>query len=86
MDIPDFTDIGSQSVWCGRTRLGVLKRGGQLTPTLPPGTYWLGTNKKQRLIALDLEEGNAAYVRAFTAAGSSRSGPTYCTVKRTGSD
>jgi hypothetical protein len=72
----DLGEGGSTNVWCGQVHLGLLRRGGKFTVTLPPGKYWLRPWKSKRspVTELDLVEGGEYYV-----AGISRS-------RRTGSN
>ena len=64
-----YQDLGegnSVSVWSGQLKLGVLKRGGKFTVTLPPGKYWLRpwNSKRSPIAELDVEEGGEYYVSA----------------------
>jgi hypothetical protein len=71
---PDFGEGISLSVWCGQAKVGVLKRGGKFTLTLPPGRYWLRTGnlKKSPLVVLDAEDGDEQYVSVIMASSKTR--------------
>ena len=62
-----YQDLGegnSVTVWCGRLKLGLLRRGGKFTATLPPGKYWLRPwdSKRSPIAELDVEDGGEYYV------------------------
>lgn len=68
-----YQDLGegnSVSVWCGKVKLGQLKRGGKFTVTLAPGKYWLRTwdSKRSPITELSVEEGGEHYVSAVPTA------------------
>ena len=68
-----YQDLGegnSVSVWCGKVKLGQLKRGGKFTVALPPGKYWLRTwdSKRSPITELSVEEGGEHYVSAVPTA------------------
>ena len=64
---PDFGEGNSVSVWCGKVKLGLLKRGGKFTLNLPPGRYWIRTwnSKRSPIAELSVEDGDELYVRAI---------------------
>jgi hypothetical protein len=65
---PDFGEGPSVSVWCGQIKVGLLKRGGKFTLTLPFGRYWLRTwnSKRSPIAELVVKDGDEQYVRAIT--------------------
>lgn len=65
---PDFGQRNSVSVWCGKVKVGVLKRGGRFTLSLPPGRYCLRTwnSKRNPVTELVVEGGDEKFVRAST--------------------
>ena len=66
---PDFKEGNTVSVWCGQVKIGVLKRGGKFTVTLPPGRYWLRmwNSKRSPVVSLDVEDGGEQFVSVITA-------------------
>jgi hypothetical protein len=76
---PDLGHGSSVDIWCGQLRVGRLRRGGELTLTLPPARYWLRLGRGGRAVMtpLDAESGAEQYVSVIVTRETSTQLETY---------
>jgi hypothetical protein len=73
---PTYAGNVRQSVWCGKAKIGELRKGGRFVVDLPEGTYWISLLNRRDVpwTKLDIQPGREQYIRV--SASSVRTGIT----------